>query len=331
MTSKAERLQAAIAGEVADRPPVALWRHFPVDDQDPLLLAEATVAFQQTYDFDFIKVTPASSFCIKDYGVKDEWRGNPEGTRDYVHRVIKTVKDWLSIDVLNPESGSLGRQLECLAHLQDKVGSSTPYIQTIFNPLSQAKNLAGAERLLVHLRQSPDTVLEAFDRITQTSIAFIERARERGIAGIFYAVQFGSYEYFSTQDYAQFGEPFDKRILEAAEGLWLNVLHLHGEDLIFDLAEKYPVHVVNWHDRETEPNLAEGKSRVSGAVCGGIRRWDSMVLGNANSVWDEASDALRSLDGGRGMILGTGCVVPVLAPHGNLMAARQIVEPHINS
>jgi uroporphyrinogen decarboxylase len=326
MSTKVERLQAAIAGELADRPPVALWRHFPVDDQDPNLLAQATIAFQKTYDFDFIKVTPASSFCINDYGVQDIWRGHPEGTRDYIHHVIHSINDWNNIGVLDPNLGKLGKQLECLAYLQDQISDETPYIQTIFNPLSQGKNLAGADRMLVHLRKNPKVVLEAFERITETTIAFIELARARGIAGIFYAIQFGTYEYFTPDDYARFGEPFDRKILEAASDLWLNVLHLHGENLIFDIAENYPVQVVNWHDRETEPNLSEGKSKLSAAVCGGLRRWDTMVLGNADTVREEAIDAMRSLDGGRGMILGTGCVVPILAPYGNFMAARQVVE-----
>jgi uroporphyrinogen decarboxylase len=326
MTTKAERLQAAIAGELADRPPVALWRHFPVDDQDPVLLAQATIAFQRIYDFDFIKVTPASSFCINDYGVRDEWQGNPEGTRQYVQHAVNSIDDWSKIGILDPRSGKFGKQLECLTHLQEKIGNETPYIQTIFNPLSQGKNLAGSNRMLVHMRQNPKIVLEAFDRITETTIAFIEHARECGIAGIFYAIQFGTFEYFTPEDYAQFGEPFDRKILEAADGLWLNVLHLHGEDLIFELAEKYPVHIVNWHDRETKPTLKEGKSRLSAAVCGGLRRWETMVLGDSRAVQEEAMDAIQSLDGGRGMVLGTGCVVPVLAPHGNLLAARQIVD-----
>jgi uroporphyrinogen decarboxylase len=326
MTTKTERLQAAINGEVADRPPVALWRHFPVDDQDPRRLADATIAFQETYDFDFVKVTPASSFCVRDWGSKDEWRGAPEGTRMYTHHPIREVNDWKSIDLHDPEAGSLGSQLENLALLHDKFGEETPFIQTIFCPLSQAKNLAGIGRLLVHVHKDPSVVLEALERITQTTIAFVESARRRGIAGIFYAVQFGNYQSFDPETYAKFGEPFDKRILEAAEGLWLNVLHLHGEDIIFDLAEKYPVQIVNWHDRETSPSLQEGKSRVKGAVCGGLRRWDTIVLGEPETVEREAKDALDSLDAGRGMILGTGCVVPTHAPHGNLVAARKIVE-----
>ena len=46
-----ERIEAAIAGELVDRPPVALWRHFPVDDQSALSLAEATIHFQKDFDF----------------------------------------------------------------------------------------------------------------------------------------------------------------------------------------------------------------------------------------------------------------------------------------
>jgi uroporphyrinogen decarboxylase len=326
MTSKMERLKAAIAGEIADRPPVALWRHFPVDDQDPLLLANATLNFQNTYDFDFIKVTPASSFCILDWGVQDVWRGSSEGTRDYTKHVVHNVEDWKSLRMLDPEAGSLGRQLENLSYLQEKLGRETPFIQTIFNPLAQAKNLAGKERLFLHIHKEPEAILEAFEIITRTTIGFIEQARKKGIAGIFFAIQFASYLDFDLESYKKFGEPFDRQILEAADGLWLNVMHLHGKDLIFDLAEEYPVQIVNWHDRETSPSLSDGKPRIQGAVCGGLRRWDTMVLGDADSVRKEAEDAIHSLDGGRGMVLGTGCVVPITAPHGNLVAARNVVE-----
>jgi uroporphyrinogen decarboxylase len=39
----------------------------------------------------------------------------------------------------------------------------------------------------------------------------------------------------------------------------------------------------------------------------------------------EARDAIEQT-GGRRFILGTGCVVPVIASHGNLLAARKSVE-----
>ena len=325
MTTKRERLQAAIEGEVADRPAVALWRHFPLDDQDPKALAEATAAFQRDYDFDFIKVTPASSFCLRDWGVEDEWRGSTEGTRDYTRRVIREIRDWSKLRVLDTESGALSDQLRCLDFLRQEVGSEVPIIQTIFSPLAQAKNLAGQTTLVDHLHRDPELVEIGLDTITQSVLAFIDSARSLDIDGIFYAVQHASYAFFDRQSYARFGEKYDWEILDVAKSLWLNVLHLHGESIMFDLARNYPVQVVNWHDQETWPDLKEGKGQTEAAVCGGIGR-QTIALGDPQTINHEATEAIVSMDGGRGFILGTGCVVPVIAPRGNIKAARDAVD-----
>lgn len=323
--TKRERLEAAIAGEVADRPPVALWRHFPVADQDPATLSEATVAWQEAYDFDFVKVTPASSFCLRDWGVQDEWRGDTEGTRQYTRRVIQDPKDWDSLQRLDPGVGSLGSQVRCLELIREGLGAEIPYVQTIFSPLAQAKNLAGEARLLEHLHRSPKQVAEGLETITQTTIGFVEAARRAGVAGIFYAIQHASYRFFDHDAYSRFGELYDRRILEAADTMWLNVLHLHGESLIFEVAERLPAQVVNWHDRKAGPDLGEAGSRLSGAVCGGLRRWETLVLGDPEAVRREGQEALGAL-GGRGVILGAGCVVPVVAPRANLLAARRVAD-----
>jgi uroporphyrinogen decarboxylase len=113
--------------------------------------------------------------------------------------------------------------------------------------------------------------------------------------------------------------------LEAAEGLWLNVLHIHGDRVMFDLLSTYPVQVFNWHDRETPPTLRAGQARVAGAVLGGLRQWDTMMRGTPDEVRTEAADAIRQT-GGRRFILGTGCVTPITAPWANLRAARAVVE-----
>src|SRR5215216_3239607 len=131
MTTHRERIQAAMNGELIDRPPVALWRHFPVDDQTPEALAEAHLHYQQNYDFDLVKVTPASSFCLKDWGVEDEWIGETEGTRHYTKRVIAEVRDWESLPVLEPSSPYLGEQLKCLHYMRAGLGADTPLLQTV--------------------------------------------------------------------------------------------------------------------------------------------------------------------------------------------------------
>ncbi len=327
-----ERLQACLAGEALDRPPVALWRHFPVDDQSPDSLSAAALAFQRAYDFDLVKVTPASSFCLKDWGAEDVWEGNPEGTRRYTRRVIHEPQDWERLPVLDPSMPHMAGQLTCLRLIRAGLEPQTPMLQTIFSPLAQAKNLAGGETLITHLRLHPDSVMKGLETIAETTRRFIEAAIEAGIDGIFYAVQHAQAGLLTLDEYKTFGLPFDRQSLEPAQNLWCNLLHLHGKDIYFPLlTSSLPFPIINWHDRETPPSLAEAKnsevfktSEFSPTLCGGISQ-KTIVFGGPEEVRKEAADAIAQTGGCR-FILGTGCVVPVIAPHENLLAARRSVE-----
>lgn len=320
-----ERMVACLSQSKLDRVPVALWRHFPVDDQTPDDLAAATAAFQHTFDFDVVKVTPASSFCLRDWGIQDEWHGDPEGTRDYSTPLIHKPEDWRKLTRLDPYAGHLGDQLTCLRLLVKEFGADTPIIQTIFSPLAQAENLVGKGNLVAHLRQYPDAVHEGLRIITENTLHFVEAACDTGIDGVFYALQHANYGLVSEAEYAQFGQIYDLQVLEPTRQLWLNMLHLHGEEVMFDLASRYPAQIINWHDQETWPTLAEGKKRFSGVVCGGLSREEGLVLGSPVRISGEAHDAIQATNGERFM-LGTGCVTPIIAPYGNLMAARTSVE-----
>ncbi len=320
-----ERLEACLNGDTLARPPVALWRHSPVDDQTPDGLAAATLFFQRTYDFDLVKVTPASSYSVKDLGVDDEWMGATEGTRDYTHTIINFPEDWERLPVVDPKKEHLAAMLACLDLLVKELGPQVPVLQTIFNPLSVAKHLAGGSKLLVHMRQHPQAVHAGLKSITESIRLFIEAAAKTGIAGLFFATQHAQLSLLSEAEYREFGREYDLQVLQDLPDFWLNMLHLHGLDVMFDMLADYPVQVINWHDRETRPTLAEGKARFSGVVCGGLQRTQTMVLGDPEMVTVEATQAIEST-GGQRFILGTGCVLPITAPHGNILAARRSVE-----
>jgi uroporphyrinogen decarboxylase len=295
-----------------------------VDDQGPKSLAEATLHFQRTYDFDLVKVTPASSFCAKDWGVEDEWIGHTEGTRRYTKRIIHEPRDWETLPPLDPTAPHLTGQLACLRFLRAELSPDTPLLQTIFSPLAQAKNLAGGETLIAHLRLYPEAVLKGLTTIAETTRRFVEACLATGIDGIFYAIQHAQASLLTLEEYKTLGLPHDQEVLQPAQELWCNLLHLHGHDVHFSLLSSFHFPIVNWHDRETFPTLSEAQKLFTGVLCGGMRQ-DTLVYGDPAEVRKEAADAIRQTDG-RGFILGTGCVVPVIASHGNLLAARKSVE-----
>jgi uroporphyrinogen decarboxylase len=323
-----ERMQACLLDDPAlDRPPVALWRHFPVDDQSPEQLASSTLAFQNHFDFDVVKVTPASSFCIKDWGAEDTWEGNPEGTRRYTNAIICSAQDWEHLPTLDPHrSFFLSAQLKSLKLIRASFPPETPIIQTVFSPLSQAKNMVGTNGLAVHIRKHPDAVQKGLEVIAETTRRFVEAAMDQGIDGIFYAIQHARATELTREEYGLFGLPHDQSILGTASSLWCNILHLHGLHLYWDICSKLTpsASILNWHDRETAPSLAEAQSLFHGVVCGGVSQ-NTIVYKDAFQVEQEAQDALLQTHG-RKFILGTGCVVPVIAPYGNLNALRHSVE-----
>jgi uroporphyrinogen decarboxylase len=325
MITHRSRIENCLAGASLDRVPVALWRHFPVDDQAAGTLAAATLNYQRTFDMDLVKVTPQSSFCLLDWGIRQEWQGMPEGTYTYTQRVIQNPEDWSRLTPLDPSRGRLGQQLECLKLLSGALGHDTPFIQTIFNPLSQAKNLAGGDTLMFHLRRYPDALHAGLQTIVESTRRFIEAAKSTGISGIFYAVQHAQFGLLGQAEYREFGRTYDLQVLEASQDLWLNMLHLHGTQVMFDEFVDYPIQVINWHDKETSPSLAGGKSLFPGVVCGGLRRHQTLLLGTPQQVTEEARQAIEESQGQR-HILGTGCVAYTTVPYGNILAARQAVE-----
>ena len=322
--NKRERLEATISGAPVDRVAVALWRHWPGDDQRPEDLVASHIEFQRQYDWDFVKVTPASSYCLADWGVEDEWSGSSEGTRTYKKRIVHEPEDWMSLKPLEPDQGSLGRQLECLRQLGGAFSEEVPFIPTIFSPLAQAKNLAGREALIRHMRQNASQVHYALQTIAETTLSFIEKARSTGISGIFYAVQLADYESLTEAEYKVFGCPYDQQILAAVKDMWFNVLHIHGPHGMFGLMGNYPVQAVNWHDRESPPGLEAGLRKIKGAALGGVSR-DSLHVEDPTEALEQARNAYEQT-GGQRWILGVGCVTLITTPVGNIRRLRALAD-----
>ena len=153
-------------------------------------------------------------------------------------------------------------------------------------------------KIIVCIKQVPDTTNVKIDPETNTLI-------REGVESII--------------------NPFDEYALEPITQYKINMLHLHGQEVMFDSFLDYPFGIINWHDRESPPTLAKAQKIFSGALCGGLRRQETMVLGTPAEVRAEALDAIQQT-GGRGLILGTGCVMPTIVPRSNIFAARQSVE-----
>jgi uroporphyrinogen decarboxylase len=319
--TRRERLTAAINREPVDRVPYAVWRHFPAVDRSPAGLAQATLRFHDHYGSDFLKITPRGGYCVEAWGCVESEQVLPTGNRPCASCAVKSADDWRRIRKLDPASAEgWVEQLETIVRLGfDRRIGDAPVLATVFSPLSIARKLCG-DRLVTDLRERPDIVAAAVDAIGETVLRFNELALAEGIGGIFYSIQTASASVLDEETYLHFGEPWDRRVLEALRPKSsLTVVHCHGDRLMFDRLARLPGQVWNWDDRAAGPTLAAAAGQIPGAVSGGLNQWRTLREATASEATAEAEDAMAQT-GGRGLIVAPGCVLMANTPDANIAA-----------
>ena len=308
--SRRERLQAAINRQPTDRVPFAVWRHFPAVDRSPAGLAQSTLRFHEHYGSDFLKITPRGGYAVEAWGCVESEEVLPTGHRACASCAVKHADDWKRIRALDPASAAgWVEELETIIRLGfDRRIGDAPVLPTVFSPLSLARKLSG-NRLAHDLREHPAIVTGALEAITDTLIKFADLALREGVSGIFYSIQTASRSVLDDELYARYGEPYDRRVLdEIHPRSFLTIVHCHGDALMFERLARLPGHVWNWDDRAAGPGLAEARSLVPGAVCGGLDQTRTLLRGTADEAVEEAREAVASV-GGAGVIVAPGCVL----------------------
>lgn len=320
-----ERVRAALKGEEVDRVPVSLWRHWPVEDETSQGLANAMVAWQRQYDFDLVKFMPTGMYGVHDWGTETVYNPGFRGNRISTKPGLTNPEEWPKLASLDPHKGALGQEVEAIRLAAEELKGSVPILQTIFSPLTTAIKLAG-DRVHGDMRLRPDLLKAGLEIITDVTIRFTQACLQAGAHGVFFATQGASYRLFSEAEYAEFGATYDIKVLNAIRSdETLNMLHVHGHDIMFDLAADYPVEMINWHDRITWPTLKEAQSRFDGLLVGGIDDQVTIAEGPIDKIRWQARDAIEQT-GGRRLLVGPGCVIPTNTPDAHVRAVIETVQ-----
>ena len=304
---------------------MSFWRHVPDVDHTAAGLAEAMLAFQRKWDLDFVKVMSSGVYCVEDWGCRVAYQGSPNGAKQCTEHGVRERKDWARVRPLDEGAGALGRELEAVRLVARGRADDAPILHTLFSPLTVARKLAG-DRMVADLRAEPGAVEPALDAIADTMARHARAALDAGADGLFFATQAAVPDVLTEEETARFELPRMRRILDAVgDRSALTLLHVHGRDVYFDRAAALPVHAMNWHDRLTTPRLGDGHRRFAGAVVGGLSEHRTLQAGPPDAVAAEVRDAIAQT-GGRGLIIGPGCVLPLATPDAHLAAVVAAVK-----
>ncbi|MCE2490849.1 MAG: hypothetical protein J4G17_12870 [Anaerolineae bacterium] len=325
--NKRERLLRTIAGEPTDRTPVAFWRHWPGDDERAADFARVLIDFQREYDLDFLRILPADTWTVADYGLQDAWRGALDGSRDITRHVVERSQDWANLRNLAPLRGVVGRQLQALRLVIEGLDDGTPVLMSLPSPFTHAGQLTGLPRLVRHMRQSPQYLRDGLELLTTGTQRIIDVMRQFPLAGICYEMSLASHDFLSEGEYQTVAWPFDRAILDCLpRAWWFNMIDFPIDAPMFRLVGDLTLAAVNWDDQSGEPDLLTGRSRLYGAACAGLSAREQLHDGTPATVLNRAR-AAQQICGGRRLVLAPGSPLLVTTPLSNLRAMRQSVEP----
>lgn len=325
--TKIERIDAALKGEKPDKVPMSFWRHFLLQEMDAGLLADALLAFQREFQWDFVKVNPRASYHVEDWGNRYSYCDDPHTAPTLASHVVHSRDDWAKIGVLDIwGSDALKQQLVMLELIREGLQDENVYfVQTIFSPLSIAFRLAGhsRDRLAEAMQNEAQELHAALEAITETFEGYAAACLDVGASGIFFATtKLSSGDMVTEAQYEQFGTPYDLRVLSAVQDRsGFNLLHMCGDRVFFDRLMGYPVDALSWDVTQPgNPGLREGRDRSGKMVVGGISQTITLASGTPQQVADDVAGAIQET-GGLGCVITPGCTFPTTTSKQMLQAA----------
>src|SRR5690348_475446 len=317
-----ERVEAALAMGMADRPPIGAWGHTYREEWSPDALAAITVERARRFGWDFVKFQPRASCFAEAFGSVYHPSGHKLRGPILIQPAAPDLESWSKVRLVNEQA--LDDQVKSIGVVARALGADVPAIQTVFSPITVGGYLVGKSqsRVVRELRQHPEVVGPALERIADALVEFSRRSIEAGASGIFYAVSgYAGRGVMSEDRYRDIVLPYDQAVLNSMpEAAWFNVLHLCGSNLNFSLARDLPTHAISWSvHNQGNPSLAQGRDMAARAVMGGLSQRATLVYGPPSKVRAEAERAAEET-GGRGLLLAPGCSVPPRVRDANLEA-----------
>lgn len=311
---RVHRIESALAGGVADRPPVSAWGHLYDVEWTPDVLAGRLADNARRYDWDWVKLQNRESCFAEALGCS--YRPSPTGLSHPVmtNGPVEEAADWDSVielalsDELPP---ALREQVHLLERVIAHLDGDRPVLQTVFSPLSVIGYLCGRnqQRAVDWLRNHPGRIEDVMAAISTLLQRFICASLQAGAAGIYYAViGYASGPYLGLGEYRRHVLPADTATLAAARSGWFNIGHLCFDEIHFDLFDDLDVHAASWSCTDPgNPSMAAARERTAMPLVGGLDRRSPIADGEPEQVLHSVCEVMAGVDGG--LLLTPGCSV----------------------
>jgi uroporphyrinogen decarboxylase len=322
-----ERVLAALRGAPVDRVPLSFWLHNFATENSAAGLAGETLRLAETFAWDYLKPQSRAQGFAEMWGLT--YAASRERATPYTvtHEPLVSGEDVGRLRPVDPARGALGEQLEALRLIRARVGPDVPIIWTVFSPLMVLPFLVrgGKPQALALLRSDPAAVERGLGAIADTLAAYARACLAAGADGLFYATNVATRASITPAECRRFQRPFDQIVLAAVESAPFNLLHVCGEEILFDEFVDYPVTAFSWATIGGNPSLKDVQRRTGRAVVGGLPAKPQIASMTAEVLAARATAAMDEM-AGRWLLLGPDCSINPDTPERLLHAVADVVR-----
>ena len=284
MITHKQRVQAALEGKILDRPAFAAWGpHMNLVDRNAKDFTRATINYQNSYQFDFVKVMPHGMYFPEAFGQKfkdsahildDTWLNVEVG-------VINDPHEWTKLKVPSMTEGVFAREIEVVKRLADYYQGEVPILPTVFSPFVWMGEMTGGifrqDIIVAHFKYSEEYAKIGMKVINETNEILMEKFVDAGADGFFLGYQAGLAGKMGREMFEEYGKKYDvENILKIKDRTWFNMAHVcNGDAALSEWYLDYPVEAVNWADQHSEQHsMAEMRQLTDKVLVGGLDHSD---------------------------------------------------------
>jgi uroporphyrinogen decarboxylase len=290
------------------------------------LIADAQVAAYRRFGYDVIRIFTDLYTQAEAMGARIHY---PEDETAYLAApAITSAAEIATLKSADPRrDGNLPHHLEAMERTFQSVGREVPVTGALTGPFTTASFLIGTENLVRLTLKNPAAVHQLCEVACQGALAYAEAILETGCTPSLTDAMCST-TVISPKQFKEFGQPYLRRLVDFIHGRGRSVtLHICGKTA--PIWEAMADTGADCLSLDNAADLETVKVKVGRRVrlMGNVPPSEIMLQGTPAQVRAAVRDCVRKAhDNLKGLIVASGCSLPVETPFANIDAMLEAVR-----
>jgi len=293
---------------------------------DGKLIADAQVAAYQRFGYDVIRIFTDLYTQAEAMGARVHY---PDDETAYLAApAIDSVEQIATLEPADPhKDGNLPVHLEAMSRAVDAVGKEVVVTGALTGPFTTASFLIGTETLVRLMLKNPAAVHQLCEIALQGAFDYAKAILDTGSTPSLTDAMCST-TVISPRQFREFGQPYLTRLVEFIHGHGRSVtLHICGKTR--SIWEQMCETGADCLSIDNAADLGEAKAMVGHRVrlMGNVSPSETMLDGTPSQVREAVRECVRKAhDNPKGLIIASGCSLPVETPFANIDAMLDAVR-----